>query len=60
MSAFINAIQNDKLRQKLRDSDLSTMEQVLQRNGKLEADQEAEAQRSGSGGNKSCKDHTEG
>lgn len=48
ISAFIEAIQEDKLRQKLRDSDLSTMEQVLQRIRKLEADQEIESQRGGS------------
>ena len=46
ISAFVDAIQDDKLRQKLRDSELSTMEQVLQRIRKLEADQEIELQRS--------------
>ena len=47
MGAFINAIPNDQLRQKLRDSDLKTMEEVLNRIRKLEADQEIEAQRGG-------------
>ena len=45
VGAYINAIPDDQLRQKLRDSAMKTIEEVLQRVRKLEADQAIEKQR---------------
>ena len=45
VEAFIGAVEDDELRQKLRDSNIKKLEEVLQRVRKLEADQVIERQR---------------
>ena len=45
VEAFIGAVEDDEIRQKLRDSNIKKLEEVLQRVRKLEADQVIENQR---------------